>query len=171
MDASYKHITNISGIERCKNLEVLDLEGNWLRSTISITDITPLQDLHHLKQLDLSSNTIEDLTPLSGLTGLIILDISNNYSVKDVKPLENLVKIAYLELWGNLITDIGPLKGLVNLLELDIHHNYIEDISPLIENPGLGNGDKLDLSRNPLSNSSIDLYIPQLKKRGVEVQR
>jgi len=39
----------------------------------------------------------------------------------------------------------------------------------LVMNKGLGNGDGIDLRWNPLSNESINTFIPQLKKRGVHV--
>jgi len=40
---------------------------------------------------------------------------------------------------------------------------------PLVENEELGEGDKVSLNDNPLSDDSINIYIPQLKARGVTV--
>jgi hypothetical protein len=38
-----------------------------------------------------------------------------------------------------------------------------------VENPGLGPGDRVYLTGNPLSPDSINVYIPQLQARGVTV--
>jgi len=48
--------------------------------------------------------------------------------------------------------------------------NSISDISPLVENSGLSEGDTVDLGDNPLSATSINVYIPQLEERGVDVR-
>jgi len=39
----------------------------------------------------------------------------------------------------------------------------------LVDNPGLGEGDYVSLGDNPLSSDSIDMYMPQLRARGVTV--
>jgi len=50
--------------------------------------------------------------------------------------------------------------------------NQIADASPLVENSGLGAKDKLWLLRdNPLSDTSLSVYIPQLRSRGVSIPR
>ena len=47
--------------------------------------------------------------------------------------------------------------------------NQIIDIYPLIQNSGIDNGDIVDLSHNPLNETTINTYIPQLESRGVNV--
>jgi len=47
--------------------------------------------------------------------------------------------------------------------------NSIVDISPLVANSGLSDGDEVDLKWNPLSDKSLNEYIPQLEERGVHV--
>jgi len=49
-----------------------------------------------------------------------------------------------------------------------LQNNQITDIGPLINNPGIGEGDVIKLSDNPLSESSIQL-LKVLKQRGVRV--
>jgi len=39
----------------------------------------------------------------------------------------------------------------------------------LVENEGLGEGDEVNLTDNPLSDDSINIYIPELQARGVAV--
>jgi hypothetical protein len=55
---------------------------------------------------------------------------------------------------------------------LYLKNNKINDISPLVRNPGLGEGDEIHLEGNPLNLSpgSINmLYIQILQNRGVIV--
>jgi hypothetical protein len=52
----------------------------------------------------------------------------------------------------------------------EIMQNPISDISPLVDNPGLGEGDDVILVNNPLSEESINVYIPELEARGVTVE-
>ena len=70
----------------------------------------------------------------------------------------------------NLFSDIIPLAGLHDLKELELVSNQIVDIKPLVDNTGLDGGEIVYLSSNPLSNTSITVYIPQLKANGVDVR-
>jgi len=47
--------------------------------------------------------------------------------------------------------------------------NQISDIEPLVSNLGLAQGDAVQLDYNPLSCTSINVYIPELQARGVNV--
>lgn len=157
-------IGNLQGIGQCANLETLDLGFNpWLQ------DIAPLKDLHRLTKLTLNGD-VKDLTPLSGVTGLTYLDLWGNDNLQDIKPLENLTKLSVFIAFGCSIQDVSSLRGLTNLNWLDLGDNKIVDISPLIQNTGLGEGDEVDLRYNPLNDVSVSVYIPQLRERGVEVQ-
>jgi len=61
------------------------------------------------------------------------------------------------------------LINLTNLHLLKIGNNYISNINPLVQNQGFGANDKINLVGNPLSDISINTYIPQLRARGVIV--
>jgi hypothetical protein len=67
------------------------------------------------------------------------------------------------------ISDLTGLEYCTNLTELDLRGNEISDISPLVHNEGLGEGDAIYLQGNPLSWDSINVYIPELRGRGVTV--
>jgi Leucine-rich repeat (LRR) protein len=58
------------------------------------------------------------------------------------------------------LIDISPLEYLTNLDILVLLGNQINDILPLVNNNGLSNGDIVNLSGNPLSATSITVYIP-----------
>ena len=69
----------------------------------------------------------------------------------------------------NQISDISPLAGLTNLTWLSLQDNQIGDIKPLGDNTGLGEGDYVDLRVSPLSEPSVNEYLPALEARGVGV--
>jgi hypothetical protein len=138
--AQGKNISDLTGIEHCVNLKVLQIYGNV------ISDITPLRQLTGLRELYIYQNNITDISPLAGL-----------------------VELEQLWLGRNNISDISPLRGLTNLNVLVIIYNNISDISPLIENGGLSDGDTVNLIGNSLDSTSMNVYIPQLKARGVDV--
>ena len=143
-------------------LRVLDLNDN------QISDVSPLSGLTALRGLHLDYNQISDVSPLSGLTALRGLLLSNN-QLTDVSPLSGLTALWGLWLNDNQLTDVSPLSGLTALRGLYLDYNQISDIGPLVANAGLGRGDRVSLSRNPLSTQSRDVYIPALRARGAYV--
>ena len=155
-------IKNISPIRKLTKLTALALSIN------NITDISPIRKLTKLTDLALSNNPITDISPISGLTKLTALHMEDN-SITNISPIRGLTNLTYLHLEDNSITDTSPLAGLTNLTYLGLDNNPITDISPLLSNTGLGNGDTVDVSDNPLSADSIVIYIPVLQNRGVTV--
>ena len=197
LEAQERGILDLSGLEYCVNLEWLDLGENNISdisplagltnlwrlnlNNNSISDISPLagltnlQGLTNLDSLGLYDNNISNISPLAGLTnlqGLTNLDSLGLYdnNVSDISPLAGLTNLRYLELQANNISDISALAGLTNLDSPGLYDNNVSDISPLVENSGLSDGDFVDLFNNPLSTTSVDVYIPQLEARGVTVE-
>ena len=154
-------ITDISPLAALTNLTSLGLDNN-------LTHISPLAALTNLTSLGLDNNSISDISPLATLTNLTSLGLSNN-SITDISPLAALTNLTSLGLDNNSITDISPLATLNKLTNLTLDNNSIADISPLIENTGLRNRDRVDVSENPLNSVSINTHIPALQSRGVEV--
>jgi|TARA_B100001971_G_C18224602_1_gene559487 hypothetical protein len=156
------NISDISALAGLINLQGLDFEGN------NISDISSLAGLTNLEYLGLLGNNINDISPLAGLVNLKWLNLWKN-NISDISSLTGLTNLEYLGLWDNNISDISPLAGLINLQDLDLVSNNISDISPLVENSGLAAEDMVYLSDNPLSITSVDVYISQLEERGVIV--
>ena len=184
LEAPNASITDLTGLEHATNLTLLTLSDNSISdisplaglnnlaelylSDNSISDISPLAGLNNLIWLELHNNSISDLSPLKGLNNLISLKLSDN-SISDISPLAGLTNLRILGLSGNSISDISPVAGLINLIELSLENNSISDISPLVANAGLGSGDTVSVSENPLNHASINTHIPALQSRGVEV--
>jgi hypothetical protein len=160
-------IQDLRGIEALTGLTELHLSGN------PITDLSPLRGLASLEVLFLSGGSVRDLSPLRSLQRLRILHIGSN-AITDISPLEHVVRLQDLSITYNVVSDIGPLSGLTELEVLRVYNNPISDISalrgltkltelhihdlpqlsniqPLIENTGLGVGDRVILMRSDIS--------------------
>ncbi|MFC1929861.1 leucine-rich repeat domain-containing protein, partial [Chloroflexota bacterium] len=111
-----------------------------------------------------------DLSHLASLINLSALYLGHNH-VSDLSPLASFTNLTILDLENNQISDLSPLTNLTNLCYLNLEANNIVDVSPLLENSGLSKGDTVIWKDNPLSPESEDVYIPQLKKRGVAPPR
>ncbi len=147
------------------DLEALTTLTAWKRG---ISDITGLEHCVNLEWLNLNSLNISDISPLASLTNLTYLQLGFN-NISDISALAGLTNLQVLWLVGNNISDISVLAGLTNLEQLSIGGNNISDISALVENSGLSAGDRVYLSGNPLSATSVNVHIPQLEARGVTV--
>ena len=127
-----------------------------------------VKDLEGLTTLDAPERGIANLTGVEYCTDLESLYLSSN-KITDLSPLSYLVNLKKLYLSSNKITDLSPLSHLINLKGLDLWSNKITDIAPLVLDSGLSEGDTVELTDNPLSETSIKVYIPQLERRGVAV--
>ena len=162
LDLSNNAIEDLSPLAGLTNLTRLNLGDNV------IENVSPLAGLTSLTILELADNRINDISPLSGLTSLTRLDLANNV-IEDVSALAGLTKLTELSLARNNIVAVSSLSGLTNLAQLDLSNNAIEDLSPLVANTGLGEGDTVDASYNPLSDTSIETHVATLKSRGVQI--
>lgn len=149
-------------ISDLESITVLSAQGR------NISDLTGLEHCVNLQVLHIYENNISDVTPLAGLTNLRELYIYKN-NISDISPLAGLIGLEELWLGRNNISNISPLVGLANLRVLVLVYNNISDISPLVENKGLADGDTVNLTGNPLSTTSVNVYVPQLEQRGVIV--
>ncbi len=155
-------LEDLSGLQHCTHLRELHI----LMSELS--DLSPIAGLTSLTRLTLEDCKITDISALSGLYQLEFLDLDYN-QITDISPLARLNSLRYLTIVENDISEVTPLSNLYNLEYLHLYENQISDIKPLVENSGLSEGDKLTLQYNPLSDTSLNTYIPQLEARGVDV--
>lgn len=125
LDLSGKSIVDISGLEALTGVTDLNLGRNC------ITDIGPLAGLNGLQRLSLPANRIHDLTALSGLTGLQYLDLNENKVISDLKPLAGLFALRELHVNRSRISDLTPLGELLRLTNLNLEGNQVSDIGPL----------------------------------------
>jgi hypothetical protein len=166
-------ITDIPPLAGLTSLATLDLSYN------PVGDISLLTANTRLTALYLNGCDISDISFLADLVQLRLLGLSNN-QIADITPLALLENLEILYLSHNQIEDISPLADLINLDYLSLYDNQISDILPLVQNAGLRSEyrppdqggpdyDRVSLWGNPLSEKSINEYIPALRARGVIV--
>jgi Leucine-rich repeat (LRR) protein len=174
-------LVNITPLANLTHLKILQI------SNCAINDISPLSTLSQLTHLILNHNEITDVGPLSNLASLSVLQIHYN-TIENINPLANLINLTELDLEGNNVTDISALSSLSKLTSLTLNSNPCSDmtalshlselrtlfmfssasnISPLLNNTGLGIGDKIYLGSNQLDNYSTTVVVPELTSRGV----
>jgi Leucine-rich repeat (LRR) protein len=133
-------------------------------------------DLESITAIDATYGGISNLSGLEYCVNLTQLNLFDN-QLSDASILSELPNLESLDLSCNPI-NISTLSGLHSLKELSLRGwplyssasfycpMEISDIEPLLNLTNLTN---LDISFNHLSNTSINIYIPKLQSRGVEV--
>ncbi len=161
-------ISDIRPLSNLTALTFLDLDRN------EVNNIAALSGLNSLTTLDLSGNEFSDISPLSNLVALTVLDLGRSHSdpgsdrISDISPVAGLTALTQLILDGNEISDISALSSLAALNRLILANNNISDIGALVQNPGLDQGDHVELRGNPLDGEDCP-DITALIERGVEV--
>ena len=138
------YVADLSGLEHLVNITELDLTQN------QVTDLSPLAGLTKLTSLDLAQNDITDISALTSLTNLTFLRIQDNL-VTDISPLAGLTKLTELNLWTNDISDISSLVALTDLAKINLTKNKISDLSAL---GSLTNVTRLELITNEITDLS-----------------
>ncbi len=173
-------VSNINPLSGLTNLEYLYLDSN------QISKIDALSGLTNLTYLSLANNQISNAGHLAVLINLEALNLGDN-QMSDINALSGLTELKVLYLQDNQLANITSLSNLTMLGEnikwyyweeetyagepvhLSLRNNQINGIKPLLDNEGLGEGDRIDLRSNPLNTDSLNTYIPQLQERGVVV--
>lgn len=144
-------IVSLEGIEYLYHLKILNLDMDGQTHAANyIEDVSPLENLIHLKELHLSGNKVSNINPLANLTNLEVLNLFLN-QVEDIVVLENLVQLKELELSRNVVRDITPLENLHSLKFFRFNSNQVTDIQPLAHLTQL---EFLDLGRNEVKDIS-----------------
>ena len=163
---NWNQISSISALSGLTDLAMLKLGNN------QISAIAPLARLTNLTELSVYRNQISDISALSGLTNLTYLQLFSN-QISAIAPLARLINLTMLCLSDNQVSNISALSGLINLTDLQLWTNQISDIQALVDNAGLGVGDKVGIGYNylDLTPGSPDMLdIEALQGRGVDVE-
>jgi hypothetical protein len=123
-----KHITDISALSECTDLESLSLSNGYY-----MLDISPVTCLYNLKYLDLTDITgIEDLSPLVNCIDLKYLNLRGLFMTKNFSPIGSIRSLRYLNLVGELsMSSLDWLGGCENLEFLRLRSENINDITPI----------------------------------------
>lgn len=162
LDLSSNQIQIIDALALLTELRDLNLGSN------SIQNIDVLAALTDLQVLRIGYNRILNISALAGLTHLQTLWLTSN-QIQSIDALVGLTNVQDLSLNLNQIQVIDALSGMTQLSRLDLSLNQIQSIEPLVNNPGIGQDDAIDLRDNPLDAVSCGEDIPQLISRGTSV--
>jgi internalin A len=147
-------------------------------SNNKVSELKPIAGLTRLTLLYLNGNDVLDIAPLAGMYRLSRLNLSDNMrlgvsegsdKLQDIAPLSKLTQLMTVDLSNNSVKDLGPLRGLKELKWVNLTGNMIANVEPLLDNDGLGLGDRVMLDRNKLEPESLDKFIPMLSDEGVHV--
>ncbi|MDR9392446.1 MAG: Ig-like domain-containing protein [Trueperaceae bacterium] len=160
-----------------------------------VADVSVVANFVDLEMLQLAYTDVADVTPLSSLRNLEYLGLNNTPRLRNVRPLARLDRVERLYLGGSAVTDLSGLEGMTSVqrLHLDLIPELrdvtplaampsltnvglsgtgVVNLAPLVEGPGLGEGDYVNLSNTPLDTSEgspAALAIERLERRGVHV--
>ena len=163
-----KQITDLSPLEKSTKMTRLLANGNKIESLNSLKNLTDLKEIHvsenkikdlspleklvNLEDLDISNNPdIESLGVLKNLTNITELKINNAKKVKDFSPISKLTKLEDLTIIRSGLIDISFLRGLNEITEMNLQMNQIYDINPLVD---MANLREVKLGRNNISDAS-----------------
>ncbi len=165
-------ISSLTDLYIAQNTSVTNLElvSEWTRlERLSVGDngLTNIQFLHTLTNLEalwIDHNDIVDISVLTNFPKLVWLDatsvLATNFAVLVDLPLLEQINLNYTD-----IDNIDFISGLTNLFRLRLLGNEISDLGAVITNAmqgGLGAGNDLYLTGNPLSDFAKTNQIPTL---------
>lgn len=149
LSLGYNQVSDLSPVRNMSALEQLGASYN------RISNLVPLAGIDGLLRLELYSNEITDLTPLSQLWTLQTLDLGRN-AVPDLSALAELDNLLIIGLERTSVTDLSPLGDMLLLSFLVLDDNReLSDIQPLLDNPGVGRDDTVQLERTSVSCEDI----------------
>ncbi len=158
------NIDNLAFLSGLTQLEYIDL-AKWK----NLTDITALGKLPNLKSVRLLQFKAPNLAPLAGTTKLEHLFIGAK-NVTDISVVSNMVSLKLIGIDESSVTDLSPLEKLPLLHIVTLYQKAVEfpvsALSPLVNNAGFGEDDKLFL-RTGMVFDEADLAA--LKNKGVNI--
>ena len=147
IDLCSNEITDLSGIESLKNLEILYLNGNKLTGNLKklsglkklkslsleenkITSLLGIEKLTKLEELNIFDNQVTKLGELKKLTKLTKLSLSYN-KLKNLSGIEKLKNLKDLDAFNNKLTKLNEVKKLTKMDDLRVSKNKIKSLAPL----------------------------------------
>jgi Leucine-rich repeat (LRR) protein/Neuraminidase (sialidase) len=159
LEAADKGITDLTGLEHCRELETIDLRNN------AISDLSPIAGLTALRTLNLANNNVQDLAPITGLTSLEVFRAKNN-NIAALPEMSALTQLRELSLGANAIADLSPIAALPALVELGLVENAFGNAIDPIAN--LVTLEVLWLDENPVADLAILAGLNRLRELHVK---
>jgi hypothetical protein len=95
IDLSNNHISDLGGIEKFSNIQVLKLNNN------DLSKVEGLENLERLEKLFLRNNRIANIEGLKNLVNLKLIDLSNNPTITEIPEILNdMPSLETIKLWN-----------------------------------------------------------------------
>jgi len=123
LDCGYQNVTALNGLENFSRLSVLEL------SNPNFNDLSPLAHLLDLERLQLQwgDRLIADLSPLQGLMQLAEIDVAG-HRVSDLTPIADK-PLVRLRISSTRVNDLSVLPENLLLMRLGLDNSLIRDLS------------------------------------------
>jgi Leucine-rich repeat (LRR) protein len=192
LGAARTGLTDLSPIAG-KNLTYL-----WVNNNATLEDFSSINTMTTLEALLVGDTGFDDndMPLLANKSSLQRLQLWANEGVSDISVLESLSRLTQeIDIGGTSVTDLSPIYGLTDLKQLRVYHlgltsaeidflrdfnqlevlyldgNELTDISTLVRNSGIADGDVVNISDNllNLNDPSVQADIQTLLERGVNL--
>lgn len=117
-------ISDLSPLQQLSRLTELQFSGT------AVAKLDPVTRMPKLQTLRCPKNPILDLMPISGLSGLTELDFSNT-QVADLDALQNMVQLETLKFNGTQVKNLKYLQKLLNLKVLEFYNTRVGNVDVL----------------------------------------
>ncbi|XP_049991551.1 leucine-rich repeat and IQ domain-containing protein 1 isoform X3 [Alexandromys fortis] len=109
LDCSHNHLTDVDGIGPCGLLQIVKLQGNYLREPPSLKNHVLLRELH------LDDNSIFNAEVLSSCWLPLLQDLSiSQNSLTTIVPLFHFVSLEKLDVSNNCLSDLTSVMSWFN---------------------------------------------------------
>lgn len=143
LDISCNNITDISAINALPALEELDVSNN------KVSKIPDLGRCKKIQELDVSKNQISDLSGLRNISSLTILRVESN-KIVSMDSLGKLRALQELYLSNNRISEVKSFASQFSSLEiLDVSNNAITTVEELFTLSSISTLVELAVAGNP----------------------
>lgn len=149
VDVYSNDIATLSGIGRCRSLQVLLVQDNNLRSLHSIHECSSL------RAIDCSNNNLKNFEGLGNVPQLEWLCAYSN-DMTDLSGAGEVPSLRYLNARSNDLRNVFGIHAFVGLTHLDLANNEIENCQGLAFCTKL---EMVDLQQNELSNADEILQL------------
>lgn len=124
LDISRNQITDISPVEKFKDLSFLSVSGNPIQS------INVVSKLPKLRRLELQNTPIDNIDVLKDCQELQHLDIQGT-RVKNLEPIKSCSKLKLIDIRETPVSSIQPLIHLDHLQIVEVTKKNIKDLDLL----------------------------------------
>ncbi|MEO0852903.1 MAG: leucine-rich repeat domain-containing protein, partial [Cyanobacteria bacterium J06648_11] len=189
LNAANSSISDLSGLESFTQLTDIDLSGNAIITVepflennaglgsgavvdLTANPLSPEAIQEQIPALEARGVQVEFSPFVTFADSALEAVVRSALGVPDSEPVTeaDALTLMTLDASDSSITDLSGLEFFTNLSDLNLSDNAIADISPLVNNVGLGSGDVVNLENNPLEAAALQVQIPTLESRGVQVE-